>query len=297
MPKRTNEKQEIIALLRQLVASQDCVVAESRMLRCSRTGDLREVDVVVECKIHDVIVTISFEVIDHGRKADVSWVEQMIQKHQGLPTNKLILVSWSGFTEGARRKVASEPTVLAVTPEVAIEGGNAVAKDLFADEVTLSLRKVVLLVKAGGAEPVRVAAFPDNILYQQDGTEAGTAHDLATVMLNAPAIMERVLREAHNHPEREEVKWFVIGVPLEQMSLALRKEPEQELHPIQLIEVSGEITWSQQRVDLEVRKFGEIVFGHGRAVLGGRSALMVATVSEAGAISRVSTRIYPEAPT
>src|SRR4029079_4781946 len=36
------------------------------------------------------------------RPADVAWVEQQHTKHQQLPTNKLILVSLSGFTEQAQ---------------------------------------------------------------------------------------------------------------------------------------------------------------------------------------------------
>jgi hypothetical protein len=208
----------------------------------------------------------------------VAWVERTIKKHESLATDKLVLVSWSGFTDGARRRANAEPQVLVVVPELVIENGTPVARDLYADEVTLSARKAVFVVDAGGDVPTRVAVLPDNVVHKVDGAAGGTAQELASSALNQPALIERVLREMHDHPEREDVEWFVVGFPLPEQSLALRKEPDGELHPIRVVEISGEITWSQQRVNLEVKKFGEVVFGHGRAVLGGRRALMVATL-------------------
>src|SRR5215207_8903320 len=82
MPKRTTPKQEVIALLRRLLAKEGCAITESAMLQDARTDLQREVDVVMECDIGDVQVTVSFEVVDHKRKADILWVEQMLKKHE-----------------------------------------------------------------------------------------------------------------------------------------------------------------------------------------------------------------------
>jgi hypothetical protein len=88
MPKRTTPKQEVIALLRRLLAKEGCAITESAMLQDARTSLQREVDIVMECHIGDVQVTVSFEVIDHKRKADILWVEQMLKSMRPfLPTN------------------------------------------------------------------------------------------------------------------------------------------------------------------------------------------------------------------
>ena len=47
---------------------------------------------------------IGIECQGRGRVASVEWVEQMVAKHQTLPTDKLILVSQSGFSPNAHKK-------------------------------------------------------------------------------------------------------------------------------------------------------------------------------------------------
>ena len=88
------------------------------MLPDAMLGELREVDVVVEGTFDSEKITISFEVVDRGRPISIEWVEQQIAKHQHLPTNQLVLVSWSGFSKRAVRRVEAEGgSVLAATPE------------------------------------------------------------------------------------------------------------------------------------------------------------------------------------
>jgi hypothetical protein len=74
------------------------------MLKDARTGESREVDVVATATVGGYSIMISIEVRDHRRSADVTWVEQMAQKHADLPTSKLALWSASGFTKGALAK-------------------------------------------------------------------------------------------------------------------------------------------------------------------------------------------------
>ncbi len=79
-------------------------VSESAMLSDMDTGESREVDVLISSKEAEYEFLISVEVVEWSRKADVPWVEKMIQKHERLPTNKLVLISKSGFTKHALRK-------------------------------------------------------------------------------------------------------------------------------------------------------------------------------------------------
>ena len=87
---------------KQLVQHPD--VEESPLLTDSVTCELREVDVLITTSVASYEIRVALECIDRKRKADVTWVEEMFQKHQHLPTDKLILVSRSGFSSAAIHK-------------------------------------------------------------------------------------------------------------------------------------------------------------------------------------------------
>lgn len=94
MPKRTNPRQQIIALLMKTNEGPGCVVTESKSLHDVQSGVDREVDVVVERLIDRETITWSYEVVARRRPADIEWVEAMIAKHAYLPTEKLFRTEW-----------------------------------------------------------------------------------------------------------------------------------------------------------------------------------------------------------
>jgi hypothetical protein len=106
MPPRSNILQRLVVEIHKDLGAHWNVV-ESRPLTDARTGQEREVDVIAQGTVGGYPITISIEVRDRGRPADVCWVESMVQKHADLPTTKLILWSSSGFTAAARRKAES----------------------------------------------------------------------------------------------------------------------------------------------------------------------------------------------
>jgi hypothetical protein len=81
--------------------TDDAVVTESKMLPNIRTGSPVEVDVVIEAETGTIPMIIGIECTAMGRAATVEWVREMIGKHQDLPTDKLVLVSQSGFSTEA----------------------------------------------------------------------------------------------------------------------------------------------------------------------------------------------------
>lgn len=103
MPPRTNAFQRLVTLLTATLAGH-AKVSESAMLSDRVTGEPREVDVLVVASTATYQVTLGIEVIAWGRPADTPWIEKMRAKHENLPTDKLILVSESGFTGPAKRK-------------------------------------------------------------------------------------------------------------------------------------------------------------------------------------------------
>jgi hypothetical protein len=106
MPKRSNDFQKLIFLIEQNLAQQNATVRESVLLRDHRTGEQRELDILIETLSGVHPFTIAIECIDHSRPASVTWVEQIRQKHEDVPVNKTILVSRSGFSKAARLKAA-----------------------------------------------------------------------------------------------------------------------------------------------------------------------------------------------
>jgi len=103
MPPRTNAFQRLVTLLSATLAGH-ARVTESAMLPDRVTGESREVDVLLVAITAGYQVNLGIEVISWARPADTPWVEKMRAKHDNLPTDKLILVSESGFSGPAKRK-------------------------------------------------------------------------------------------------------------------------------------------------------------------------------------------------
>jgi hypothetical protein len=292
MPPRTNLEQEVIALLRRLLAQEGCEVTESAMLYDPVAQVHREVDVVVRCRIsEDVTTTLSCEVVDHGRPKDIGWVEQQISKHSRLETNILMLVSWSGFTKSAL-ELGTAMRVQMIHVQRDEQGSIA----LFQDEVALTPRKVVFILATPEGE-LRVRALIDQALFWASGQQLPEdGLGLTHLILNLPDIVKTTLTQAHNHPERDDLKWFTLSTPMpDALQLFLRKEPSGELHRIAHVDIEGEFEFRQTALDMHVARFGDIPFGHARTWLGGLEGLMVARVGEQQEpLPGWMVRVYPE---
>ena len=104
MPKRTNEFQDLIELLEYQIAPEGATVSPSVLLRDARTGEDREVDILIEhvAGIHPI--RIGIEVRAHKRPASSTWIEAISAKHRDLSIDKSIAVSKSGFYRPAIEK-------------------------------------------------------------------------------------------------------------------------------------------------------------------------------------------------
>lgn len=120
MPKRHNIFQDLMASIHQQLASP-CQVAESAMLYDSSSGQVREVDLVLRSTLVGYEIVISVECTDRKRPVSVEWVEQMCCKHRDMPTQKLVLISKSGYTAAAHAKAlafGAEPLSLEIARQV-----------------------------------------------------------------------------------------------------------------------------------------------------------------------------------
>jgi hypothetical protein len=107
MPKRSNKFQILIEMLERQLAQTDAKVTGSKLLLDARSGEEREVDIVIETFAGNHPIRIGIEVIDQGRRASSPWIESTFAKHADLPIDKTILVSRSGFYKPALLKAQS----------------------------------------------------------------------------------------------------------------------------------------------------------------------------------------------
>ncbi|MGE0190373.1 MAG: restriction endonuclease [Steroidobacteraceae bacterium] len=142
MPARTNEFQQVIHMIQHQLAG-DAVVTESKMLTNVRTGEEREVDIVIESKAAGINVVIGIECTATNKKVSSTWVEQMIGKHADLPISKTVLVSKSGYYKPAIATARSH-NILALTIS---EAGNYAWKDMLGDLKSLMLGAFSLNIK------------------------------------------------------------------------------------------------------------------------------------------------------
>ena len=112
MPKRSNYFQKLVLMVRTHIAD-GAIVTESAELTDRVTGEPREVDICIEGTVGGARTIVCIECRAATRKADVTWVEAMTNKHNDLPTNVLILYSRSGFTKAAvdKAKFYNKPIV------------------------------------------------------------------------------------------------------------------------------------------------------------------------------------------
>ncbi|MES9541883.1 hypothetical protein [Actinomadura sp. NPDC000600] len=195
MPPRTNDFQAIVFFLMHHRAA-NARVTESASLPDSRTGQSREVDVLIEAEVACRTVRIGIECRDRKRKADVTWVEAMWAKHQDLPTHQVVLVSSSGFYKNAEKK-ARQLNMEVVVPGTAVPEDGPLAALLCHRVETREINfgplvKVEGWVERGGT--VQQMQLGINwIVLRADGSRIGTVGDIVRSI--AEAAQQEGMRE------------------------------------------------------------------------------------------------------
>lgn len=106
MPKRSNNFQKLVTFIEQEFSPDTITVSESAMIRDLVNGDEREIDILVQGEVGDYKISIGLECRDRKRKADLTWIDEIIGKYQHLPIDRKVAVSKSGFTKSALAKAA-----------------------------------------------------------------------------------------------------------------------------------------------------------------------------------------------
>lgn len=281
MPKRTTPFQAMVRIVREHYAQPGVTITESKLLRDAVTGIEREVDVVVEGQFDGEPMVISAEVIEHKRPATVTWVEQILRKHRDLPTNRLLLVSKSGFSANALSLIETEAgRVEALTPELVEVDGSAVVKRLYVDNVNYKPTRCIVQVQTGG-EQITVQGEPMTDVYAADGTLLGPLSYLVQDAVNLEPVRHGLFAEAHKNPEKDKVKGFSLGLAMPQLGYHLKQVETGELHLIEGVEIWGDFSVYQTEVPLTLTNLGGRTYAAAEAPIAGRPAVWVGTNNRA----------------
>lgn len=260
------------------------------MLRNLRTGCEREVDIVVEGMLDGEPMIISIEVTDRSRPADVGWVESMLEKHRYLPTNRLLLVSRSGFSPQAIATVETEAgRVQCLTPEFAEVDGETVIRRLFVDQVTTTPTGCdVHLFRRSDLSQFVVRCEADVDLYLLDSSLIGQVGHLVLDLMHLSDVQKSCLEMAREHPERNELKGFKTLFPIQSLMYCVKHLVTGELDLIQSIAIWGDCEYMRAEVALTQNRLGDRMFRFGEAPFGGRPAVWVETTDEATKTTKIS---------
>lgn len=104
MRRAGRELEELVALLEEALGPSGAKVASPDHIADRETGETREVDVSIRAVVGSVPVLVIIECRDRSRIQDVTWIEQVAQKRNGLGAAKAVAVASSGFSGAAMAK-------------------------------------------------------------------------------------------------------------------------------------------------------------------------------------------------
>jgi hypothetical protein len=290
MPRRTNTFQKIIAIVSNHMA-HGAKVEESAMVTPIRGGDPREVDVLIRSTVagHDICVGI--EACKSKRTATVQWVEEMIGKHNDLPTDKVVLYSGSGFTKRAQQKAAEHGITTIGAEELSEDELEQCVlnglRSIWPKRLSLTPEGARVWVHLPGGQVAWFKAPPFLALFLEDGTEAGLLKEVVMGSIRAQwnRVVEQIglcdIAESTNRTFR--ILWHRCSIRAGGMEKRLHARKADicppELHPIERLEVTGRAIIEVQEVTLSHMRLAEVLVAYGELELAGRRGVVVASKS------------------
>jgi hypothetical protein len=285
----------VVHAVRKQTAQPGLTVTESKELPDARLGVKREVDVVVEGPFDGEHVVTSVEVIEHTRKATLPWVQEQIEKHRTMPTNRLVLVSKKGYTKNAQKAVDLEGGwVQALTPEVVEREGREIQWAIL-DHLQLTPTACYMKVDYGG-RLLDVKAEVNYVIYDAEGKELGFAIELGWEILNIPWVVPAFMQQARSTANQDELKNFQLCIDLPSLGYHMRDQRTDRNYLIKAILIEGDLTFQAIELSLSTIELGDRRFDSGEGTLLGREGLWVATKNEHTGITTVSWRMKDDKP-
>ena len=276
-------------------------VEESASLPHQDTRSPVEVDTVIRSRVlgHEFIM--SFEATRSKRKADVTWVRGLIQKHRKLATDKLVLVSRSGFTPDAQKEAKAEKAVPLAPKDLDADGPVSGVlmglKSLWPKELNLVPEKASLVARTPDGTLMRMPDATENLhlgVFLADGEPFGDLIGVVKLVYdeNWPKVAEGL--GLGNITEDSDDKSFnlIFRPPLrvdgEEKYLYLRMEEgdKHELCEIEEAEFRGKASIHVCEIPLHQKRLGTISYAYGEGTLGDEPVMAVVSEGKATIRSR-----------
>ena len=154
--------------------------------------------------------------------------------------------------------------------------GEVKVKSLFVDAIKYSPSGCTVLVRHGDTR-IPVAGEPLTDVFSNDGLLLGPLAYLVQDAVGLDEVRRRLSFAAHEHPEKDQVTAFFIGIAIAQLGYYLRQNETGNLHLIEELEIWGDFAVSQTEVPLTLTRLGERIYGAAEAPMAGRPAIWVGT--------------------
>jgi restriction endonuclease len=186
MPRRTNDFQELIALINRQLAPAGAVVTESAIREDALTHHGREVDITIQHELAGYPITVIVECRDHDRPQDVTWIDALIGKYLHQVAH-VVAVSSSGFTNQALDKAKAVGITTMAIEEARDTNWQKWVAAMKSIWVTLhgrtmtgifNINLVDRTIKTPPSPPLMAGNKPGDVVFEQaDGIQA-TAWDI-----------------------------------------------------------------------------------------------------------------------
>jgi hypothetical protein len=278
-----------------------------------QTGKPREVDVVITSNAAGYEQITSLEVSKTKHRRNVLWVEQLIKKHEHLPTNLLVLVSDAGFSKEAVAKAAANKAV-ALSPV-------DISEDDLSPEAQSRLHSYAN-ARLGRAVPTKVEAV-DLILVRPDGStmelKGRETHNVYldtgeyfgplrqhveaylterwSAFASNPQLL--LLDDGNEHPFIANIDDFSVLVNGRKHRLCLKDKPigpaPGQLSTIDKIYFRCRLKLESQEVALRRRQLGDTRFSQAEVIYPDARLTFVATETESGLKTTLRSTPIPPA--
>ncbi len=132
----------------------------------------------------------SVECNARARRATIEWVEQMIKKHESLPTDKLVLVSKAGFTKSALGKAKALNVDALTISEASATDWTTRLPSVQLDMLVPKLKSVHVDLCGQSLSDEQRAAVRDARLRDRGGVDHGSLYDFVGAWVSGSEMTE-----------------------------------------------------------------------------------------------------------
>lgn len=277
MPKRTNAFQSLIRWVETQLAPVGARVTESEELIDLATGERREVDVLVRAVVGQHKVALAIECRDHQRRADVTWIDNLIGKYKNLPVSSVIAVSRSGFTKNALKKAEMNNIKTLTLERAQVTRWLHLLNNPDLPVIVFSAPVVATIMVAQVSGSGRfIGDFFSATVFSGEGNHLGTPLQLAREALTSDEFIERAKKNVHK--VRDRVSLFHI-MQFDKGTYCI--DDKGTRHKFVAFKIHAQFYTEFTNIQFEAFKYGDMELLRGEGIAFDRNAQLV-LINEAG---------------